>query len=68
MDLPESAMGRLIKKAGANRVSANAGRALGEILEAKGKEIAVRAGEFAEHSGRKTIRDSDIRLAANMPT
>jgi histone H3/H4 len=66
MDLPNSALERLIKKAGAKRVSANAGKALGEILEAKGREIAVRAGEFAEHSGRKTIRDSDIRLAADM--
>ena len=63
--MPSEPLARLIKKAGAKRVSSGAAKALGEILEAVGREIAVRAGEFAEHSGRKTIRDSDIRLAAS---
>jgi len=63
-DLPYAPMVRLIKKAGAKRVSEGAAKVLAEILEAEGKNIAVRAGEFAEHTGRRTIREVDIRLAA----
>lgn len=62
-ELPIAAVDRIIRKAGARRVSESAARELAEVLEQRAVEIAGRASELAEHAGRKTIRDSDIRLA-----
>lgn len=64
MELPLATLERLIKKAGAKRVSESAATALGEILEEKAMEIAREAIKLAEHAGRRTVRDIDIRLAA----
>lgn len=64
MELPIATIERLIKKAGAKRVSESAARALGEILEEKATEITREAIKLAEHAGRRTVRDVDIRLAA----
>lgn len=55
---------RLIRDAGAFRVSADAIASLNEVITNRGLEIARYAVEIAGHSGRKTIKDSDIRLAA----
>lgn len=62
-ELPIAAVDRIIRKAGARRVSESAARELAEVLEQRAMKIAGRASELAEHAGRKTIRDSDIRLA-----
>jgi histone H3/H4 len=64
MELPIATIERLIKKAGAKRVSESAARALGEILEEKATEITRDAIKLAEHAGRRKVRDVDIRLAA----
>ncbi|MEM1689620.1 MAG: NFYB/HAP3 family transcription factor subunit [Candidatus Hadarchaeales archaeon] len=64
MELPLATLERLIKKAGAKRVSESAAIALGEILEEKAMEISREAIKLAEHAGRRTVRDIDIRLAA----
>jgi histone H3/H4 len=61
--LPLAAVDRVIRKAGASRVSEDAAAALSEILEEKGIEISRRAIEFSSHAKRKTITASDIRLA-----
>lgn len=63
-ELPIAAVDRIIRKAGAQRVSESAAEELAEILEEKGVEIGSEAAELAEHAGRKTVRDEDIRLAA----
>ena len=55
---------RLIRDAGAFRVSADAIASLNEVITNRGLEIARYAVEISSHSGRKTIKDSDIRLAA----
>jgi len=62
-ELPKTAVDRIIRKAGGQRVSESAARELAEILEEKGIEIASEAVELTEHAGRKTVRDEDIRLA-----
>ncbi|MEA1904983.1 MAG: histone [Candidatus Hadarchaeota archaeon] len=64
VELPVAAVDRLIRKSGARRVSENAATALAEVLEERALAIASEAARFAEHAGRRTVRDVDIRLAA----
>ena len=58
-----TAMEHIFKKAGAERVSLEAQSALRDVLEEKGRQIAVRAAKFAQHAGRKTVKSSDVKLA-----
>jgi len=58
-------MEKLLKKAGADRVSDKAKEALREVLEEYAEKIGERAIKFARHSGRKTIKAEDIKLAKN---
>lgn len=63
-ELPIAAVDRVIRKAGAKRVSEDAAIALAEVLEEMAIAIASEAAKLAEHAGRRTVRDVDIRLAA----
>ncbi len=55
---------RLMRKAGATRISAEAKETLREILEEIALEIAEIAVEIAKHAGRKGVTADDIKLAA----
>jgi histone H3/H4 len=55
---------KVLRNAGAFRVSANAINQLNEIITDRGMNIARYAVEIARHSGRKTVKESDIKLAA----
>ncbi|MFX1449192.1 MAG: histone family protein [Promethearchaeota archaeon] len=61
--LPLAPIDRLIREAKAERVSEKAVKVLGEILEEVAIEIALMARDLAEHARRKTIVESDIKLA-----
>ena len=61
--LPVSAVERLIRSVGAERVSKEAAVALAAILEKKGSELATRSIRLAKHAGRKTVTADDIRLS-----
>jgi len=64
VELPLAAVDRVIRKSGAKRVSEGAASALVEVLEEHAIAIANEAAKLAEHAGRRTVRDVDIRLAA----
>lgn len=61
--IPLAAMEKLMKQAGAERVSEEAKAALSEVLEDQGLKIAQTAMKYAIHAGRKTIKLEDIKLA-----
>jgi len=62
--IPKAPCGRIMSKAGASRVSEEAMEAMSVILEEYGDEIAAKATKIARHSGRKTVLEGDIKLAA----
>ncbi len=63
-ELPIAPVDRVIRKAGADRVSGEAARELAEILEDVGTEVSTQALRLARHAGRKTITAEDIRLSS----
>ena len=56
---------RLIRDAGAFRVSAGAISSLNSVLTEKGLKISKFAAEICNNSGRKTVKGDDIKLAAS---
>jgi histone H3/H4 len=63
--IPLAAMEKIMRKAGADRISDSAKEALKELVEEKSKEISERAIKFSMHAGRKTVKAGDIKLATN---
>lgn len=61
--LPSAAMEKLLKKAGAERVSEDAKAKLIEVLEEIAEEIGEKAVRLARHAGRKTVKSVDVREA-----
>ncbi|MHA2296483.1 MAG: histone [Candidatus Hodarchaeales archaeon] len=55
---------KLIRNAGARRVSKDAVDRLNEILTNHGMSMAKYAIEIAKHNGRKTVKENDVRLAS----
>ena len=64
-ELSLATVDRLIRKAGARRVSADAAEALRDILEDMAMDIAERAVEISIHVGRKTVTAEDVKIASN---
>ena len=62
-ELPLALMARLIKSAGASRVSEDAKIALAQVLEDIAKETSKRAASIAARSKRKTLKPEDIKTA-----
>jgi len=62
-ELPLAPVKRIIKSAGASRVSEDAVEELRDELEEHAKERAREAKEFAEHAGRKTVQDDDVKAS-----
>ena len=61
--LPLAAMEKILKAAGAERVSDKAKAALKSVIEEKAEQISERAWRLATHAGRKTVKEGDIKLA-----
>ncbi len=62
-DIPIATVERLIRKAGAERVSAEAANALADVLEDEALKISQKAIDLAKHAGRKTVTADDVKLA-----
>ena len=62
--IPKASVARIMMKAGAKRVSSESVDALTDVLISIGVKISSKAWEIAKHSGRKTVHDGDVRLAA----
>ncbi len=65
-ELPLAPLGRILRKAGAERVSEDAVIAFRDVLEAIAEELAKSAVELARHANRKTVMAEDVKLAAKM--
>lgn len=62
--LSRAAMEKLLKKSGAERVSEDAKGVLADILEDYSVKIGEKAWQIARHSKRKTVKGSDVKIAA----
>ena len=63
-ELGLSAMYRILKKAGAERVSDESADELRRVIENVADNIAKNAVDMASHAGRKTIKGEDVNLAS----
>ena len=63
MELPMAPIERLIKRAGAERVSDGAVEELADYLEEEVIKIASNAIKLSKHASRKTVTRDDIKLA-----
>jgi histone H3/H4 len=60
--LPLAPFERILKDAGAKRVSKSAMKEFAIVIEDLSDGIAQDAVKFAKHAGRKTVTGEDIRL------
>ncbi|MEM7813601.1 MAG: NFYB/HAP3 family transcription factor subunit [Candidatus Aenigmatarchaeota archaeon] len=54
---------RVIRQAGASRVSDDAARALARALETRAAAIVAEAAKVASHANRQTVLAEDVKLA-----
>jgi len=62
--IPKAAIDRIARKAGIDRISADALEELQHTIEEIGLELARDAAEAAKHAKRKTIEKSDIKIVS----
>ena len=59
-------MYRILKKAGAERVSDESVDELRRIIEEIAMEISKGAVDMAKHAGRKTVKSEDVKLSSKV--
>lgn len=62
--IPLAIAERILKNAGAQRVSEEAKVAFSDILKEVAEDIGNQAAKISKHAGRKTVQEEDIKLAA----
>jgi len=63
-ELGLSAMYRILKKSGAQRVSDESAVELRRVIEEIAEAIAKNAVDMLSHAGRKTVKAEDVKLAS----
>lgn len=61
--LPLAPLERILRKAGARRVSKKAVKEFAMVLADYALDLSGEAAKLANHAGRKTIVESDVRMA-----
>lgn len=62
-ELPKLPFERILKRAGAKRVSISALDEFAAVMEERMTKISAEAVALAKHAGRKTITEEDVRAA-----
>ena len=63
-DLPNATIIRIAKKNGAERVGSDGSAALIIVTEQILGNLCKEAYQLAQHAGRKTIKEDDVRIVA----
>ena len=63
MSLPNAPIERIIRNAGAERVSEDAVEELRRAVQEAGDEIAQDAIDLANHANRNTVKKEDVEMA-----
>lgn len=63
MALAKAQVERIMRSAGAERISSDAIDSLAALLKERAEEVSEDAIAIAKHAGRKTITSEDVRLA-----
>ena len=63
-ELGLSAMYRILKKSGAQRVSDESAVELRRVIEEIAEAVTKNAVDLANHTGRKTVKAEDVKLAS----
>ena len=63
MSLPNAPIERIIRKAGAERVSKEAVEELRDAVQDLGDEISADAVQMASHAERNTVKQEDVDMA-----
>ncbi|MFQ5474199.1 MAG: histone family protein [Candidatus Nanoarchaeia archaeon] len=62
--IPKAPVARILQGAGAKRVSAGAVDAFADVIQEIAEDIGTQSVRIAKHSGRKTVQEGDVKLAA----
>ncbi|MDI6825978.1 MAG: NFYB/HAP3 family transcription factor subunit [Candidatus Aenigmarchaeota archaeon] len=62
-DIPLAPLERLLRRAGAKRVSKSAVREFAHVIADYTHDLSAEALVLAKHAGRKTIVAADVRMA-----
>ena len=62
--IPLASVDKIVRKAGVNRISAQAIKDMQKIIEEIGYELSLEAAQVARHAKRKTVLKEDIKFVA----